>query len=297
MIPTYEELMKPVLMFLSDGQEHKAPEVKDYCRIHCNITDEELRKTTDGKTLIFKDRVEWAVKYLRWGGLVDTPKRGTYVINDEGRAALNKDDLSFVVDKVKEVKKKEKTIATNQSDVDNSILTPEERISEAKEELEGSLASEILDELMELDPYAFESLVANLIIHMGYGKIDYNPNPVTQKSHDGGIDGFLARDRFALDMIYTQAKRYSPDRTVDSDEINSFVGALATVGGTKGVFFTTSKFSNAARNTADGLRGFKITLVDGEELARLMIEYGFGVSTVEKIEIKQIDKDFFDGYK
>ncbi|WP_264291546.1 restriction endonuclease [Methanothermobacter thermautotrophicus] len=60
----------------------------------------------------------------------------------------------------------------------------------------------------------------------------------------------------------------------------------------KGVFITTSKFSDKAREYASSISN-RIVLIDGEELAQLMIDHDVGVSRVTSYEIKKIDTDYF----
>ncbi len=65
-------------------------------------------------------------------------------------------------------------------------------------------------------------------------------------------------------------------------------------GASRGLFITTAKFSSGAREYARGIHTQKIVLVDGHDLAELMINYGVGVSTKATFEVKEPDRDFFD---
>ena len=159
--------------------------------------------------------------------------------------------------------------------------------------LNSALADELMDEIMKIDPFAFEKLVVRLLIAMGYGSAFDNQNAVTKKSHDGGIDGILTADKFGFDSIYIQAKQWKADNVVSSPEIQKFVGAMMGHGASKGLFITTSRFSNEAKDFAQKNLQSKIVLVDGERLGKLMIEYDVGVSTVETYRIKKVDTDFF----
>ena len=75
-------------------------------------------------------------------------------------------------------------------------------------------------------------------------------------------------------------------------EIQKFVGALAGQGASKGLFITTAKFSDGAIEYSQKQHTAKIVLIDGMELAKLMIEYNIGVSVENIYEIKKIDSDF-----
>ncbi|MBW3081776.1 restriction endonuclease [Bifidobacterium sp. 79T10] len=147
---------------------------------------------------------------------------------------------------------------------------------------------------MAQSPYFFEHLVGRLLIAMGYGETPDSAAEVTKKSGDEGIDGIVKEDRLGFDSVYYQAKRWDLDRTVGRPEVQAFVGALSGRGADRGLFITTARFSKAAREYAEGIRGQKLVLVDGASLAGLMIDYGVGVSTLKTYEVKAVDTDFFN---
>jgi restriction system protein len=148
---------------------------------------------------------------------------------------------------------------------------------------------------MKISPYDFEKLVVKLLIAMGYGKMEENKDAVTPKSGDGGIDGIVSADKFGFDSIYIQAKQWKNDSLVNRPEIQKFIGALATTqGATKGIFITTSDFTKGAVEIISKHTQNKIVLVNGKQLAKLMIEYDLGVSTVATYKVKRIDSDFFN---
>lgn len=103
----------------------------------------------------------------------------------------------------------------------------------------------------------------------------------------------VKEDKLGFDSVYYQAKRWDLDRTVGRPDIQSFVGALSGKGATKGLFITTAKFSNSAREYAESIGSPRIVLVDGRALANLMIDSDVGVSTVSVFKVKQLDSDFF----
>lgn len=112
-------------------------------------------------------------------------------------------------------------------------------------------------------------------------------------SGDGGIDGIVAEDKLGFSKIYIQAKCWALDSTVGAPDIHKFMGALMSNGASKGLFITTGKFSGPALNLADMPHDKKIVLVDGSSLAKLMIEYGIGVSPTKSYVLKHIDSDYF----
>jgi restriction system protein len=172
-----------------------------------------------------------------------------------------------------------------------SELTPTDQIEEAHQKLVQTLATDLLDQMLKMDPYKFEQLVVDLLFAMGYGGSRAEAALVTQKSNDEGIDGVINEDRLGLDVIYVQAKRWQ--NSVGRKEIQNFVGALAGKHANKGVFITTSAFIATALDYAKSVQ-HKVVLIDGQRLAELMIEYNVGVSTVRNIGIKRVDSDYFE---
>jgi restriction system protein len=124
---------------------------------------------------------------------------------------------------------------------------------------------------------------------MGYGGSREDAQTVG-RSGDGGIDGIINEDRLGLDVIYVQAKRWAGN--VGEPPVRDFVGALDGKGVQKGIFITTSNFNPAAKDFAER-SSKRIILINGNQLAQLMIEHNIGVSTVETYEIKRVDSDYF----
>lgn len=113
------------------------------------------------------------------------------------------------------------------------------------------------------------------------------------RSGDDGVDGVIDQDPLGVDQIYVQAKRYGDGKVIGAGAIRDFFGALSLKKAHKGIFVTTSLFSQAAVQTAKEL-GSRIVLIDGVQLARLMISYNIGCRDEEILHIKKIDEDFFD---
>ena len=128
---------------------------------------------------------------------------------------------------------------------------------------------------------------------MGYGGGDAAMGRVTGRSGDGGIDGTIKEDALGLDEVYVQAKKYADGNTVGESDLRNFAGAIDAAGTTKGVFVTTTGFTHAAKDYV-ARSPKRIVLIDGEELARLMIQHDIGVRTRDRHEIKRIDEDYFD---
>jgi len=171
-------------------------------------------------------------------------------------------------------------------------LTPDEIIRSAYGELQQALSSELLSKILSALPDFFERLVVQLLVAMGYGGSAIEAGRALGKSGDGGVDGVIDQDALGLDRIYVQAKRYA-DSKVSSGEIRDLFGSLDRFKASKGLFVTTSSFSQAAKETAEMLSK-RLVLIDGPQLTRLMIRFDIGCRVEETIQIKKIDEEFFD---
>jgi restriction system protein len=173
----------------------------------------------------------------------------------------------------------------------NLRQTPEELLDQSYQTLRAELASALLQRVQAGSPESFERLVVELLVTMGYGGSRKDAGAAVGRSRDGGIDGIIKEDRLGLDTIYIQAKRW--DQAISRPEIQKFVGALQGVRAKKGVFITTSRYTEDATKYAANV-DTKLVLIDGPTFARYMIDFGLGVSTVATYEIKRLDSDYFD---
>ena len=171
--------------------------------------------------------------------------------------------------------------------------TPEETLDRAAGELRTVLEAEVLARVRNAEPAFLEGVIVDLLIAMGYGGGDAAMGHVTGRSGDGGIDGTIREDALGLDEVYVQAKKYAHGNTVGEGDLRNFAGAIDAAGTTKGVFVTTAEFTRAAKDYV-ARSPKRIVLIDGEELARLMVRHGVGVRTRVRHEIKRIDEDYFD---
>lgn len=300
MIPDYQSIMLPLLEFISDGKEYKMRNVTDELAIKFGVTEEEQKELLpSGVAPVFYNRTAWAKTYLKKAGLIDSPKQGIVVISKRGLDVLKKKPSSINVKFLKQfsefvefqTSKREDEIETETSE-EQSIQTPEESLETAYQKIRKSLASELINKVVELSPAFFEKLVVELLVKMGYGGSIKDAGKAMGKSGDEGIDGTIKEDKLGLDIIYIQAKRWKPGNVVGRPELQKFVGALAGQGAKKGIFITTSNFTKEAieytpRNET------KIVLIDGHQLAQLMIDYNLGCTPQQTYEVKKIDSDYF----
>ncbi len=302
-VPKYDDFFPAVMECLKDGEVHTSKETLEFCINFFSLTDEEINEKLQSGQTILSNRVGWARTYLSKAGLLEKTKRGMYIITDEGIKAISDgcDKITFEYltkytsfnDFVKRTTNKKENKQANDTEND-SDKSPAELLDFAIKQLDNNLADELLNEVMKISPYDFEGLVVKLLIKMGYGSIDINQNAVTKKSGDEGIDGVVNADKFGFDSIGIQAKQWKKDNSIGRPEIQKFLGALVGQGLTKGIFMTTAQFTKEAVSYAEKQLNCKLVLIDGEQLARLMIEYDLGVSTVSMYKIKRIDTDFFN---
>ena len=298
MIPSYEDLMLPMLKFLSDGREHSMKEVEDYLADQFNVTDaERLQRYETSGAPIFKDKVSWARTYMFKAKLIDVPRRGYVIITDRGRDVLAQNltrlDCKFL-EKYPEFfsfynVSKPKGPTINGGD---EVRTPEEEISENLDQLNQALKDDLLQRVLSLSPARFEMLVIQLIVRMGYGGSFEEVSQLLGKAGDEGVDGVIKEDVLGLDNVYIQAKRWTQG-SIGRPEVQSFVGALQGKGANKGIFITTATFTKDAWQYAESLKGIKVVLIDRDKLLDYMIRYNVGVHVDRVLEIKKIDEDYF----
>ena len=296
-VPKYYEMYKSFLKVLIDGKIHSMQEEKQQVISDFNLSEEQTTELLpSGRQSIFDNRIGWCRTYLKKAGLIESPSRGQYRITDSGIKVYNENEVvnDYVLRQFPAFLKfkgednhKDKEVIESKSDEE----TPQETLDRVFKELNLSLANELLAEICKMDPYRFETLVVELLIKMGYGRLQYG-SQATKKSGDEGIDGIVTADKLGFDSIYIQAKRFK-DNTVGRPDIQKFVGALAGQGAQKGIFITTSSYTKEAIAFVEKNLNYKIVLIDGTRLAELMIEYELGVSTQYTYHVKQIDSDYF----
>ncbi|MHC1775475.1 MAG: restriction endonuclease [Lentimicrobium sp.] len=293
--------MLPLLECISDSKVHKMRNVTDELAIRLGVTEEEQKKLLpSGAAPIFYNRTAWAKTYLKKAGLIESPKQGTVVISKRGLDVLMKKPGYINVKFLKQfsefvefqTSKREDGEIESDSIEDQSIQTPEESLESAYQKIRKTLASELINKVVELSPAFFERLVVELLVKMGYGGSIKDAGKAIGKSGDEGIDGTIKEDKLGLDIIYIQAKRWKPGNVVGRPELHKFVGALAGQGAKKGIFITTSNFTKEALEYTPK-NETKIVLIDGEQLAQLMIDYNLGCTTQQIYELKKIDSDYF----
>jgi restriction system protein len=291
--------MLPLLKRMADNEDYHANELIEVLSSDFNLTDEEKKELLpSGTQPRFNNRVHWARAYLKMAGLISSPRRSISHITQKGLEVLKDNPPIVNIAYLKRFPEFDRFHNTrysegeNTSNVENIIETPEEHFETTYLNLRKSLAQELLTKAVALPPAFFERLVVDLLVKMGYGGSLADAGKAIGKSGDEGIDGTIKEDKLGLDIIYIQAKRWQKGSVVGRPEIQKFVGALAGQGAKKGIFITTSNFTKEAVEYSPK-NETKIVLIDGEQLAQYMIDYGIGVSTVNTYELKKVDGDYF----
>lgn len=303
--PAWDQFILPVLE-LASTQEITRKLAREQIPQILGLSAEVREQRLNSGARRVDNRIGWAMSHLTKAGLIKKVKRATYANTPEGNAFLEKHRNSEItyhqleaLDGYKEAweaasaKRQDRPSSSNETPREVDASTPDELIDSAYNDLNRSLAEELLETMYDMDPYKFEQLVVDLLFAMGYGGSRTEGAQVTKKSNDEGIDGIINEDRLGLDVIYIQAKRHQAESTIGRKEVQSFVGALAGKQANKGVFITTSDFKSTAMDYAKNVPQ-KIILINGDRLANLMIEHNIGVSTVRTIAIKRLDSDYFE---
>jgi len=304
-VPDYQSLMLPLLRLAAEKKEEiSTGEAVEVLAKELNLTEKDLEEMLpSGLQSTLVNRVGWASTYMKKAGLLEATRRGYYRITTRGDELLSKKPQIINVKLLKQypeflefqqlkgTRRGDKTFESIEPQ-DISTATPSEALEAAYENLRDELADDLLSKLKKTSPPFFERVVVELLVKMGYGGSRADAGKAIGKSGDGGIDGIIKEDKLGLDVVYIQAKRWD-NNPVGRPDVMQFAGALQAQRANKGIFLTTSRFTDDARSYVSQI-GSKIVLIDGELLTNLMIEHEVGVSTLSLYPVKKIDSDYFD---
>lgn len=302
-VPKYDWWYRPLLHQLADGQMRRLSELFEPLAVAAKLSDADRAQMLPSGGFTYQNRIGWARTFLKKAGLLEAPKWGYIRITRRGLDALASgaadinDKWLMQFPEFAAWARPPKPAAggghgtAEEAGASVSDETPAESLQRLHEQLHQALADDLLDRVKQVSPAYFERIVVDLMLAMGYGGSRPDAGKPVGQSGDGGIDGIIDEDRLGLDKIYLQAKRWNG--VVGRPIVQAFSGALDGQAATKGVLITTSTFSNEAREYVHKISK-KIVLVDGVELASLMIQHGVGVSVERTYAIKRIDSDYFD---
>lgn len=302
-VPDFQTIMLPLLRQFIDGREISIHEAINILTKEFSLSEQEINEMLpSGKQTAFYNRVGWARTYLSKSGLLEMTRRSHYKITQRGKEVLSSNpariDMKYLEQfpEYIEFRDKEGTRRKSSNGDDDeetpsgASKTPEELLEYAYLEIRDNLAQEVLSLVKKSSPAFFERLVVELLVNMGYGGSRREAARAVGQTGDEGIDGIIDEDRLGLDSIYIQAKRW--ESVVGRPEIQKFVGALMGKRARKGIFITTSSFTNDAVNYVSNI-DFKVVLIDGKRLAEFMIDYDIGVTGSSAYQLKRIDSDYF----
>jgi restriction system protein len=306
-IPDFQSMMLPVLKALG-SEPQSIGAIRDTIAREYQLSDADRSELLpSGRQGRFNNRVAWALGYLKQALLLTKPRRGFYQAPERGRDVLARQpgriDIAYLTQfpEFQEFRSRSRSTVDERADVIptdakeelKATLTPDEQVREGYRTLRTNLATELLSRIQAASPAFFETLVVDLLVAMGYGGSQEDAASVVGRSGDEGIDGIIKEDKLGLDNIYLQAKRWKESRTVGRPDVQQFAGALQGQRARKGVFITTSTFSRDAVQYAKSLQT-TIVLVDGTQLAQLLLDHRVGVSVQETIHLLKIDEDYFE---
>lgn len=303
MIPSYQAFMRPFLEIAhqADGKEVRLRDVINQLADQFGLSEAEREKTfSSGRQSIVDNRIGWARTYLIKAGLLETTRRAHFVITARGSLALQDPKVKIDNDYLKQfdefVAFKQKTNDSDAPSVETESdkdITPDEALRAAYKKINDALAQDILHRTRNVTPAFFEDLLIELLVAMGYGGTGEGAAQALGKIGDNGVDGVIDQDPLGVDQIYIQAKRYAEGNNVSDGDIRDFFGALNLKKAQKGIFITTSDFTSSAIETAQNL-STRIVLINGTELAKLMLRYNIGSRDEQVLHLKKIDEEFFE---
>jgi restriction system protein len=290
--------MLPLLQLASDGKEHRFREAVEVLAARLALTDEDRKVLIpSGTQPQFENRLGWALTELVKAGVMERPARGLFRITPRGETLLREHPEGITVGLLRQFPEFAAfKYAVPKASVPTAIETdsaysPEELLGTSYAQLRQQVAQELLERVKAASPQFFERLVVQLLVAMGYGGTIEDAGRTVGQSGDGGIDGIIKEDKLGLDNIYIQAKRWQG--SVGSPVVQGFAGSMDGQRGRKGVLITTSSFTKDAQQSVNRIDK-RIVLIDGEQLALLMLDHSVGVTRVETYEVKKVDLDFFE---
>nr|WP_300144494.1 restriction endonuclease [Propionicimonas sp.] len=303
-MPTWEGFLTPCMAALSDGSTRSRREMNVLVADLVGLSETQRATILSSGQPMYANRIGWALSFLARVGALSRPSRGNYRLTGAGRQVLARFPDGVTESEIKGlgadpesaihpyVPSADPEVVGPLIDKPTDKLDPTEQIEQGVARVHEAVAKELLERLRGKEPAFFEQAVVDLLVAMGYGGTG-GVAAATQLVSDGGIDGIIDQDVLGLNKVYVQAKRYAEGNSVGRPELQGFVGALIGKAD-RGVFITTSSFSNGATEYADRNTSTRLILIDGARLTDLMIRFGVGVQVKDTFHVVEIDEDFFE---
>lgn len=282
-------LIKPIIEVLQEaGGQLDRSEIRDrICEKDEHIAEFEQKIYTSSRSgnqyKKFDFKFNFAIKELSFVDIVSYVKYNPKIILTQKGSEIdinNFDVQTEVRDKARvyweESSKKNKN---KKNETDNLEIEEDDESenSSTERELLDDFNVKLQDAIAKMSPAKFEQFSRALLTKMG---VQFT-NKGVQISNDGGIDGYgyhIDTDDFRTTRVVIQCKRFNA-APVSEPEINQFLGAMNKFQADYGVFITNGRFTNNAREAARA--GTPITLIDGNELIRLVIKYELFITPVK----------------
>lgn len=298
-VPIWPHFVKHVLLVLLDGETLHRREIMSRAVNSAQLSDSARAETLNSGGLRAEQRLGWALSHLSKAGWIERPMRANYRITEAGKQwfAQHPEGVNSFSEAHQtfaqywpEAQKKD--VIDAPPEVVSGTVDPIEQIESGINLIVSDVGDQLLERLRESHPDFFEEAVVKLLLAMGYGGAEQRGRRIGG-SGDGGVDGVIDQDALGLDQVYVQAKRYADGNTVGRETVQAFVGALHGMAASKGIFITTSTFTQHAKDYAARIPTRPI-LIDGKRLVSLMIKYRVGVQVKQSYDVVDIDEDFFE---
>jgi restriction system protein len=283
-LPKYDDLFSPTLKVLAQlGGSGSIEEIDDALVAALGASQAQLDVTyPKSGAPVLPDRMSWARSFLKLAGFVANPKRGVWVLTEEGRAAADKPNG--------ELKQRVSAAYKASLAAKKAAETAEEAGSDQQAANEGIIdwTDQLLQRVQTMEAAAFERLCQRVLRESGFIRVE-----VSGKSGDGGIDGagVLRMNLISFQVLF-QAKRWKG--SVGSEVVRNFRGAMQGRAD-KGLIITTGTFTSEARKEATRDGAPAIDLIDGDALCTLLKDLRLGVQVATRtVEDVTVDGKFFE---
>jgi restriction system protein len=302
-VPPYQDLLQPIVRILSsEGEELSKDQLVERLVVELVLNEHDAHeRLPSGSGTILEHNIDWARSHLQMQGLIEGSLERGLRLTAKGWSYAGKYFPEML-------RQRYAAPAPAAADGQNSLETATRLLGLGRRndaslcdetaslnhlrQLNDELALVLIDRVCRQSPDFFELLVIDLIRAMGYGRGQPNLAQKLGRTGDGGVDGVVAMDELGLDLVYLQAKRYRPEIPVPVAAVRDFVGSLDAKRATRGAYFTTSFFPASAYEYVSQST-FRVALIDGPQIAQLMMHHNIGVRIKDEIKIRRIDESYF----
>lgn len=275
-------LIKPILRVLQEaGGQLERSEIKErIADMDDQIAEysvfEKKSKQTGNTYKEFNFKFNFAIKDLFFNDFLTYTNSSPVTLTEKG-LYLDVDKLDVKKEIIEPSKKHWDALSQNNKKNKTVNVSDSEEETQAEEKIKDDFKENLLTAISKMSPKKFEAFSRALLNRRG---VEFTEKGV-QISNDGGIDGYgyhIDANDFRTTRVVIQCKRYNV-APVSEPEINQFLGAMNKYQADYGVFITNGRFTNAAKTASR--EGSPITLIDGNELVRLVIRYELYITPVK----------------